>query len=100
MTMPIPDGSVVITPAQMYQQIGDLANEVRELRGVVDPALSELRTDVKDHTTMLNSHGGKLVRVGTRLTIIETKLKVIGWLLGVVVIPGIAAVAAVLGVIH
>lgn len=51
--MPIPDGSVVITPTQMYQQIGDLASAVRDLKGAVDPAVSELRHDLGDHETRI-----------------------------------------------
>lgn len=53
MTTPIPDGSVIITPSQMYQQIGDLANAIRDLKGVVDPAVAEIRHDVSDHETRL-----------------------------------------------
>jgi hypothetical protein len=53
--MPIPDGSVIITPAQMYQQIGDLADAVRDLKGAVDPALRDVRHDIADHETRLRA---------------------------------------------
>jgi hypothetical protein len=53
--MPIPDGSVIITPAQMYQQIGDLAGAVRDLKAVVDPAMTSVRHDVADHETRLRT---------------------------------------------
>ena len=97
--LPIPDGSVVITPAQMYSQIGTLTDEVRGLKGVIDPALSEIRTDVKDHAKDLDEHRTKLVDLGTRLTILETQSKVIRWLVCAVIMPGLAATATVLGVV-
>lgn len=53
MPLPIPDGSVVITPTQMYGQIVDLTDAVRELKGVVDPAISDVRKDLTDHETRL-----------------------------------------------
>jgi hypothetical protein len=58
-TMPIPDGSVIITPTQMYQQIGELAIAVRDLKSVVDPAITDVRHDVADHESRIRVIEGR-----------------------------------------
>lgn len=45
----IPDGSVVITPTEMYREIRDTRDAVNRLVNVVDPALTNIRHDVADH---------------------------------------------------
>jgi hypothetical protein len=54
-TRVVPEGSVVITPAQMYTELRAVHDLVRDLKGVVDPALSDIRGDVADHETRLRS---------------------------------------------
>ena len=47
-SVPIPDGSVIITPAQQYAELRALTDAVRDLSGMVDPTLVGLRSDVDD----------------------------------------------------
>lgn len=51
--MPIPDGSVVITPGQMYTELQAMRKSVDNLATTVDPALNEIRRDVSDHETRM-----------------------------------------------
>lgn len=44
----IPDGSVVITPTEMYAEIRTMHDEVRGVAAMLDPAISEIRTDITD----------------------------------------------------
>lgn len=77
--MPIPDGSVVITPAQMYamqgdtaKKVDDLTSEVRALRDAVHPAFADLRSDLADHETRVRVIESKLPdELGTRLSALE-----------------------------
>lgn len=74
MTMPIPDGSVVITPAQMFAQIGDLTEAVRDLKATVDPAINDMRHDVADHEARIRtveSYG--LADVPARVAVLEQR---------------------------
>lgn len=100
MTMPIPDGAVIITPRQMYDELQATRQAVERLTNTVDPAITDLRGEVvqarADVATLFSSRNS----TDTRVTIVETKLKVIAWLLGVIVLPGIGAVSAILAVMH
>ena len=89
----VPDGSVIITPRQMYDQIGALTDEVRGLRATVDPALSEVRADAKEALTAANDLGKENVRLNLRLTVIETKFK-IAWALFTVTFSGLGGLVA------
>lgn len=44
----VPDGSVVITPAQQYAELQLTRQAVERLTNTVDPALSEIRNDIHD----------------------------------------------------
>ena len=55
-TMPIPDGSVVITPNQQYAELRALTDAVKYLTGKVDPALVDLRKDVDEVRADLRTH--------------------------------------------
>ena len=55
MTIPVPDGSVIVTPAQMFAEMREMHDEVKALKNVLDPALTDIRTDVKDHELRLRS---------------------------------------------
>jgi hypothetical protein len=46
--MPIPDGSVIITPAQQYAELRALTSAVEKLTNTMDPALADIRKDVDD----------------------------------------------------
>lgn len=47
---PIPDGSVVITPNQQYNELRALTLAVQDLASKVDPALVGLRKDIDDNS--------------------------------------------------
>lgn len=68
MTMPIPDGSVVITPAQMYAEIQATRQAVDRLTSTVDPAMTEVRNVQHDHETTIRG----LVR---DTTVMKTQLR-------------------------
>lgn len=55
MTVEMPAGSVVITPTQMYGEIRDMKEQVQHLITVVDPALTDIRSDVADHESRIRS---------------------------------------------
>src|SRR5690348_15447382 len=93
MTMPIPDGSVVITPRQMYDQIGELAQavrgvseDVRAVKSAVDPAIAEVRSDIVEVKSRTAAAEGEQTRLATRVTILETKIRVAWALFGAVLI--------------
>lgn len=48
-SIPVPDGSVIVTPAQMFAELREMHDEIRQLRNVVDPAIRDLNTDILDH---------------------------------------------------
>ena len=48
-TIPIPDGSVIVTPAQMFAEMRDMHDEIKSLRSEVSPVLTDIRSDVQDH---------------------------------------------------
>lgn len=47
----IPDGSVVITPVQMYERITSTEAKVDHLTAIIDPALQNIRDDVAELKT-------------------------------------------------
>lgn len=74
MTMPIPDGSVVITPAQMYGEIQETRKSVDRLVATVDPSLSDIRSDVDQHRHDIDKLFESRNRAREQLTAINTKL--------------------------
>lgn len=42
----LPDGSVIITPNEVYREMQEIARKVDNLATIVDPALQQLRVDV------------------------------------------------------
>ena len=55
MSAQIPDGSVVVTPTDMYREIRDMHDELRALNSSINPALQEIRGDVEDHETRIRT---------------------------------------------
>lgn len=49
----IPEGSVVITPTQIYDRIESIRDEVKHLSAVVDPALQQVRTDIAENASRI-----------------------------------------------
>jgi hypothetical protein len=87
--LPVPDGSVIITPAQMYTELREMRTAVERLTSTVDPALQDVRSDVT--ALQLESQ-----RNGNRVTIVETQLKA-AWAVLALLIGALAAVAGYLG---
>lgn len=58
--VPIPEGSVVITPAQQYAELRALTDAVKDLTGKVDPAMSGLRKDTDDNAAAIKAHDLRL----------------------------------------
>ena len=50
-----PDGSVYITPKQMYDELLRLRDAVQGLCKTLDPALDDIRNDVGDHETRIRA---------------------------------------------
>ena len=46
---------MIVTPAQMFAEMREMHDEVKALKNVLDPALTDIRTDVKDHELRLRS---------------------------------------------
>ena len=53
--MPIPDGSVVITPAQQYAEIREMRKSLDKLVNTVDPAFAAIREKQHDHEGRLRA---------------------------------------------
>ena len=99
MTMPIPDGSAVTTPGQMLGKIDatirgldSLTGEVRAMRGEINPAFADLRSDVADHETTLRA-------VVRDVTVVKTQLRAAWAFLGVLFIA-LGVVAGFLSAMH
>jgi len=45
----IPEGSVVITPTEMYAEMRAIHDSVNSIKDTLDPAVAEIRTDLADH---------------------------------------------------
>lgn len=98
--VPVPDGSVIITPAQMYTEIRDMRTAVEKLTNTVDPALLDLRRDVttldkrqaEDHSEV--SKAGMLL--ANRVTVLETKIAAAWAVVGLLAVA-LGLVAAFLG---
>lgn len=99
MTMPIPDGSVVITPAQMYAEIQETRKSVDRLVTTVDPALSDLRADVARGQMSIDTLFSARNNHGNRLTAIETKLNA-AWAVITLLLVALGVVAAFLALGH
>lgn len=56
----LPPGAVVITTADMYQELRNLATTVDRLANAVDPALDQIRAN---HSALAASHEALLSRV-------------------------------------
>jgi hypothetical protein len=74
--MPIPDGSVVITPRQMYDELQGTRRAVEALTATVDPALSDLRSDLVAHGVRLSAAEVDREKMGNRITALETAKRV------------------------
>jgi phage shock protein A len=96
----IPEGSVIITPGQMYSEMQQMRSAVEKLANTVDPALANVRrdladlvareaTDVRDLTTLVQT-------ALSRVTVLETKL-LAAWAVIVLLVAAIGSVAAWLG---
>lgn len=48
-----PEGSVVISPMMMYQRLLALSDDMRDVKGLLDPSLKEVRHDIADHETRI-----------------------------------------------
>lgn len=51
----LPPGSVIITPTQMYVELQDMGKKLDHLASVIDPTLTTIRDDVKDHEERVRS---------------------------------------------
>lgn len=68
MTEPqVPEGSVVITPSQIYEKMESIRDEVRHLSSVVDPALNEVRTGIAANATRIEQIRAERVEQFTAL---------------------------------
>lgn len=91
----VPEGSVVITPREMYAEIEGTRKAVERLVATIDPTLAEIRGDVAavkqttdTLTTTQNSNG-------TRITTLEVYLKAAWAVLGLLIACVSVYVAAV-----
>lgn len=81
----IPQGSVVITPTEMYREIQDVGKKVDHLTDVLDPAITSVREDIveiKAEQVVQRQHLGALDRRVTAMTAVATVVgAAAGWLL-------------------
>lgn len=76
----IPHGSVVITPAQMYDEMRAVRDEVKHLSSIVDPALHELRTDVAENSARIETIKAERIAADEKLEIRVRALENWRWL--------------------
>lgn len=86
MTMPIPDGSVIITPSQMYSEIRQTREAVDRLTATVDPTMTDIRSDAAALALAFSTHVAESVKDASRLTVVETQLRAAWAALGLLLI--------------
>lgn len=69
-----PDGSVIITPRQMYDELLATRQAVERLTNTVDPAIADIRADQAQTRTDVDTLYTSRNTLDRRVTIIETKL--------------------------
>ena len=72
-SIPVPDGSVIITPAQQYAELRALTVAVNDLSSKVDPALVTIREDVIEVRGHLND-----VRADVKAHVAELRIELSG----------------------
>lgn len=55
-TIHIPEGSVIVTPSQMYDEIRSANSKIDHLTDVLDPALDNIREDLADIKRKQDEH--------------------------------------------
>lgn len=53
--MNIPQGSVIITPTDMYREMQEIGKKVDHLASVVDPAIAQLRETATENRAMIKA---------------------------------------------
>lgn len=86
----VPVGAVIITPAQMYDEIRQVREEVSHLSALLDPAINSIRDDLKDVREVAKDHE-------TRLRGVERRVWVAAGVAAVIALGGSQAVNAALG---
>jgi len=56
----MPAGSVVITPTDMYAEIRTMGRQIDHLADVLDPAITDIREDIRDVRTVAADHEGRI----------------------------------------
>lgn len=67
----IPQGSVIITPSDMYKEMQDIGKKVDHLTAVVDPAFAQVRTDVAYNRSEIEKHEIRLNKTENQLSWIK-----------------------------
>jgi predicted negative regulator of RcsB-dependent stress response len=98
-TIAVPDGSVVITPAQQYAEQQEIRKAVERLTNTIDPAISEIRRDITDAQTKHAELEVKLGAVANRVTIVETHGKA-AWAAIILLVMVLGVVAAFISLRH
>lgn len=69
MTAQIPDGSVIVTPTEMYAEIRAANQKIDHLATLLDPAVQDIRHDVADHETRIRSLEHRVWRAAGMATV-------------------------------
>lgn len=80
--------SAIITPNMMYASITELSSKVQHLTSVMDPALSEIRTDIADVRADIAKNEGRIEVLTVRMHTLSNR---------VFLQTGAAAVAGAIG---
>lgn len=56
MSFEAPSGSVVVTPEMMYEEIRRNSDAMRDVKGLLDPALKEIRRDIIDNKKLTDAN--------------------------------------------
>jgi len=92
----VPEGAVIITPAQMYNEIQETRRSVDRLTSTIDPAMLDMRHDLADFGARLTALDVRQAKDANRITVLETKL-VAAWAMLGLLTAAVGIVAAFFG---
>lgn len=83
-TARIPEGSVIITPTEMYSEMRSIGQKIDHLSAVMDPAVTELRGDISELKAEQSTQRERLSSLDRRVYAIGAVAAALGGVAGYV----------------